>query len=296
MDDIPSVRILRGEAGRAAADPDRPPPHRRAALEAAEGGAAARRGRRGRGDDHDHRGRHRAEARRAPGAFLAEASEVLASSLDYEQTLRNVAELAVPDVADWCAVDLVDEDGDRRPVAVAHVDPERLRAGRAAARLRAASGSNPDAGARTGAPHRASRCCTRRSPTRCSCAAAVDERHLELLRAVGLRSALIVPMRARRPDPGRDDTGQRRVRPRARRVRSRAGRAGRRPRRGRDRELAALQRALADRPDAAAEPAARAAARDPGLRAGERLHPGVREQRGRRRLLRRLGARATAGC
>jgi len=59
-------------------------------------------------------------------AFLAQASAVLASSLDYEQTLRNVAELAVPDVADWCAVDLLDEDGDRRTVAVAHVDPERL--------------------------------------------------------------------------------------------------------------------------------------------------------------------------
>ncbi len=52
----------------------------------------------------------RAEQR---GAFLAEASGVLASSLDYEQTLRNVAQLAVPEVADWCAVDLVDEDGDR---------------------------------------------------------------------------------------------------------------------------------------------------------------------------------------
>ncbi|HEX8917719.1 MAG TPA: PAS domain S-box protein, partial [Chloroflexota bacterium] len=36
-------------------------------------------------------------------AFLAEASSVLASSLDYEQTLRSVAELAVPHIADWCA-------------------------------------------------------------------------------------------------------------------------------------------------------------------------------------------------
>ena len=63
------------------------------------------------------------------GVFLAQVSGVLASSLDYEQTLRNVAELAVPDIADWCAVDLVDEDGDRHPVAVAHTrsghDPPR---------------------------------------------------------------------------------------------------------------------------------------------------------------------------
>ena len=60
-------------------------------------------------------------------AFLAEVSAALASSLDYEQTLRNVAQLAVPDVVDWCAVDLLDEDGDRRPVAVAHADPGRLK-------------------------------------------------------------------------------------------------------------------------------------------------------------------------
>ncbi len=48
------------------------------------------------------------EQRRAElrNAFLAEASAALASSLDYEQTLRNVAELAVPGIADWCAVDL----------------------------------------------------------------------------------------------------------------------------------------------------------------------------------------------
>ncbi len=59
-------------------------------------------------------------------AFLAQASEVLASSLDYEQTLRNVAELAVPAIADWCAVDLADGQGGRHSVAVAHVDPARL--------------------------------------------------------------------------------------------------------------------------------------------------------------------------
>ncbi len=55
--------------------------------------------------------RKRAEQR---SAFLAQASAVLASSLDYEQTLRNVAQLAVPDIADWCAVDLADGEGGRQ--------------------------------------------------------------------------------------------------------------------------------------------------------------------------------------
>ena len=39
---------------------------------------------------------------------LAESGRILASSLDYQETLRNVANIAVPALADWCAVDLVD--------------------------------------------------------------------------------------------------------------------------------------------------------------------------------------------
>ena len=68
------------------------------------------------------------ERRRAEqqSEFLAEVGSVLGSSLDYEQTLRNVARLAVPDIVDWCAVDLFDEDERRLTVAVAHVDPERV--------------------------------------------------------------------------------------------------------------------------------------------------------------------------
>jgi PAS domain S-box-containing protein len=59
--------------------------------------------------------------------FLNEAGKLLVSSLDYEQTLRNVARLAVPQLADWCTVHLVDEAGTLQQVAVMHVDPERIR-------------------------------------------------------------------------------------------------------------------------------------------------------------------------
>lgn len=59
--------------------------------------------------------------------FLTRASELLASSLDYEGTLRTVAELAVPDVADWCAVDLVDGPDTLRRVAVEHSDQSKVR-------------------------------------------------------------------------------------------------------------------------------------------------------------------------
>lgn len=57
--------------------------------------------------------------------FLAEAGAVLASSLDYDTTLSNVAEIAVPYLADWVAVDLLEPDGSLRRIAVAHADPAR---------------------------------------------------------------------------------------------------------------------------------------------------------------------------
>jgi len=126
-------------------------------------------------------------------AFLAQASEVLASSLDYEQTLRNVARLAVPDIADWCAVDLVDEEGERKPVAVAHVNPDRLKLADQLRRY-APERLDPAQGLgyvfRTGEP-----LLYPAIGDELLVAAAVDDRHLELLRTVGLRSALVVPMR-----------------------------------------------------------------------------------------------------
>jgi PAS domain-containing protein len=57
--------------------------------------------------------------------FLAEASSVLSSSLDYHETLASVARLAVPTLADWCAVDVLEEDGSVERLAVEHPDPVR---------------------------------------------------------------------------------------------------------------------------------------------------------------------------
>src|SRR5439155_17971602 len=66
--------------------------------------------------------REEIERSRDQMSFLAEASSVLASSLDYRKTLNKVARLAVPRLADWCSVDVL-EDDEIRPVAVAHADP-----------------------------------------------------------------------------------------------------------------------------------------------------------------------------
>lgn len=59
-------------------------------------------------------------------AFLAEATLLLTSSLDHERTLRMLARLAVPYLADFCAFDVVDQEGALARVAVAHVLPEKV--------------------------------------------------------------------------------------------------------------------------------------------------------------------------
>lgn len=59
--------------------------------------------------------------------YLAEASKILSSTLDYRTTLTTIANLAVPHVADWCAVDILDEKGKLKQVAVAHKNPKKVK-------------------------------------------------------------------------------------------------------------------------------------------------------------------------
>ncbi len=124
--------------------------------------------------------------------FLARAGAILASSMDYEQTLRNVAGLAVPQFADWCGVDLFDSEGHRESVAVAHKDPAKLTL---AERLRAYEPErlDPERGLgkllRTGEPQLHPQITDEMLAD-----AAFDEQHLSLLRSVGFRSVLLVPL------------------------------------------------------------------------------------------------------
>ncbi|HEY2161341.1 MAG TPA: SpoIIE family protein phosphatase [Solirubrobacteraceae bacterium] len=127
--------------------------------------------------------------------FLARATETLMSSIDYEQTLRNVAWLAVPEIADWCAVDLIDEAGAREQVVVAHRDPEKLAL---AERLRRYEPEVPDPDQGLGKVMRTGIGELYEEITdEMLVAGARDEEHLGLLREVGFRSALTVPLRAR---------------------------------------------------------------------------------------------------
>jgi GAF domain-containing protein len=57
--------------------------------------------------------------------FLAHASNLLASSLDYSATLNQLAQLAIHQIADWCSVSVVDGSRLQR-IAAAHSDPEKM--------------------------------------------------------------------------------------------------------------------------------------------------------------------------
>jgi PAS domain S-box-containing protein len=61
-------------------------------------------------------------------SFLAEASALLSSSLNYRTVLERLANLVVPTLADWCAVDMLEDHGTVRRVAVAHADPAKREA------------------------------------------------------------------------------------------------------------------------------------------------------------------------
>ena len=69
--------------------------------------------------------RAEAVAARRRLALLAAAGPALAASLDYEETLRRATRLVVPDLADWCLLDIAEEDGRVHQLAAAHADPEK---------------------------------------------------------------------------------------------------------------------------------------------------------------------------
>jgi PAS domain S-box-containing protein len=127
--------------------------------------------------------------------FMARASETLMSSLDYQETLRNVAWLAVPEIADWCSVELVDERGTRQQIVVAHRDPAKLAL---AQRLRQFEPRelDPDRGVgrvlRTGVSE-----LYKDISDEVLVEAATSEEHLSLLRSVGFRSVVLTPLKAR---------------------------------------------------------------------------------------------------
>jgi PAS domain S-box-containing protein len=138
-------------------------------------------------DIHDHKRIEEAQQ------FLLEAGGLLASSLDSFSSLRAVARAAVPRVADWCAVHLV-EDGELRELALVHVDPQKiLFAEELTSRYPDGPSSHPAQRVlETGTSE------LRRDIADSTLeAVAQDDLHLGLLRELGLRSYMCVPLAVR---------------------------------------------------------------------------------------------------
>jgi PAS domain S-box-containing protein len=127
-------------------------------------------------------------------SFMAEASRVLASSMDYAETLRQIARLAVPRIADWCAVDVVGERGEIERVAVHHADPSRLELAALLDRDYRPALEDP-----LGVPEviRSGRARIYTDIDQDALAVyARDDVHLQLLLAIEARSVIIVPLAA----------------------------------------------------------------------------------------------------
>ncbi|MFN3159772.1 MAG: PAS domain S-box protein [Rubinisphaera brasiliensis] len=127
--------------------------------------------------------------------FLSEASRSLSGLIDFESTLQVVASLAVPDFADWCLVHIADSEGQMIPLAVAHVNPDKVsEAIRVSEQFPPSSEDSAGAGRvfRTGKPEMLETISEDFLQ-----AVAQNDKHLEILRAFQMESYMSVPLTLR---------------------------------------------------------------------------------------------------
>ncbi len=123
--------------------------------------------------------------------YIAEISSLFSTSLDYEQTLEQIAKMSVPQVADWCSVDILNEDGSIRRLPIAHADPSK---GELARKLQEYvtdyKGTSPITRVlQTGQSELISEL-----PDSLLVASTQNQEHLELVRQLGMKSVMIVPL------------------------------------------------------------------------------------------------------
>ena len=124
--------------------------------------------------------------------FMTEAGKLLVSSLDIKSVLVQIAQRAVPAVADWCRIDLLKEDGMPYPLVITHVDPEKVQW---AYQLNEMTPYDPDAPNGTAAVLRNKTSeFMAHIPDELLVASARDEQELALIRSIGLSSFITVPL------------------------------------------------------------------------------------------------------
>lgn len=146
--------------------------------------------------EREHQARLAAEASRERLALLAEVSGAMASTLDPQAVYSNLASVLVPRVGEWCVLDALDDDGGLRETALVHIDPSQIPAVRAMRERRHQAGGDGiwsvRRAMRTGRSER-----VEDITDADLVAASLDDDHLELLRSLAPRSALVAPLVAR---------------------------------------------------------------------------------------------------
>jgi signal transduction histidine kinase/PAS domain-containing protein len=143
----------------------------------------------------EKKARLEAEQTRTRLTYLAEATKILSSSLDYYQTLSTLAKLLTPRFADWCIINVVKEDGAIKQVTVSHADADKIKWAFELSRKYPL-----DPNRLTGFYNVIQ---TGRSefypviPEEMLRSAAKDEKHWEILKQVGYTSAMIIPLKIR---------------------------------------------------------------------------------------------------
>jgi len=149
----------------------------------------------------ERRAREKTESILDSVTFLADATRVLSASLDFDETLTNLAQASVPRLGDWCAVDIIENPGsdawppDVRRVAIAHQDAERIEVAKTLEREFPTDWKSDRGIAgvlKSGQPMFVPVITHQMID-----AGAINERHLEILRTLNFSAAMIVPLIAR---------------------------------------------------------------------------------------------------
>ncbi len=129
-------------------------------------------------------------------SFLSNAVQEISTSLHYTTTLQNVASTMVPRIADWCAVDIAQDDGTLKRLATAHIDPKKIKK---ALEIGKKYPRDPNAG--SGSPHVLKTGVPEMSngiTDNLLVDAAINKEHLAMMRDLQFHSLMIVPIKSRR--------------------------------------------------------------------------------------------------
>ncbi|MBE9107739.1 PAS domain-containing protein, partial [Nostoc cf. edaphicum LEGE 07299] len=126
--------------------------------------------------------------------YIAQISTLLSTLLDYEQTLEEIAKISVPQLADWCSVDILNEDGSIRRLPIAHADPSKAELAR---QLQEYVTDYKGASAITKVLQTGQSELISEVSDSLLVASTQNHEHLELVRQLGMKSVMIVPLIAK---------------------------------------------------------------------------------------------------